>query len=182
MLNAQNSIVLVIDIQEKLTAMLKEDVKEEIEKKSQKLIKAAKILNIETILTEQYPKGLGETILGIKEILKENYNPIEKTSFSALKEEKLANYLKSQDKKHVILCGIETHICVYQTALELLEAGFCVHIPKDICASRNKFEYKCALENLKQEGAKITCLEMILFQWLTSSKHPNFKEIQTLIK
>ena len=93
-----------------------------------------------------------------------------------------AQQIKNSGKKQIVLCGIETHICVLQTAADLIKEGFEVYIVKDACASRNKKEYKTGLELLEQYCAKITCVEIALFEWLKTSKHPNFKEIQALIK
>ena len=139
-------------------------------------------MGVKTVVTEQYPKGLGQTIEPLREILGENYLPVEKTSFSALKEDGFIEMLKQTGKKQVVICGIESHICVYQSAMELIENGFEVVVARDICASRNKFEYKCAMDLLKACGAKVSCLEIILFEWLKGSKNPCFKEVQALIK
>ncbi len=182
MLNSLDSLLLVIDIQEKLTNMLEEDVRAQIVEKSQKLVAAAKTMGIDIAVTEQYPKGLGQTIQGIKDILGENYRPYEKTAFNALYESDILSKMKSHNKRQVVICGIESHICVLQTACALMEEGYEVYIAKDICASRKKSEFKCAMELLRQEGAKICSLEIILFEWLKGAKHPNFKEVQALIK
>lgn len=179
MLDENNSLVLVIDIQERLVAALEKDI---ITEKAAKLVAAAKILNIPVIVSEQYPKGLGNTVNSIKLNLDNSTEFIEKTSFSLLREEGFLDKLKSYGKKQIVICGIETHICVYQTALELIEAGFEVVIAKDICASRNKYEFKAGIEAMKNSGAKISCLEIIIFEWLKGAKHPKFKEVQALIK
>ena len=174
MLDINNTTILCIDIQNKLADMLKNG--NEIKNNAIKLLKAASILNIDTIITEQYPKGLGETIDEIKNI--KNFKIIEKTTFSALRSE---NFPKIQPD-NVVLFGIETHICVYQTALDLLKEGCKVHIISDCSSSRSEANHNCALNALLQQGAIIETLEMVLFQFLKSSKHPNFKEIQALIK
>lgn len=174
MLNTEDSLVLIIDIQERL---LNAVFDKNIEKNAQKLVNTAKILNIPTLATEQYPKGLGQTVPNIVEFLDKT---IEKTSFSAFDDIKAE--LEKTNKKQIILCGIEGHICVYQTALDLLKNGYEVYLMKDGTGSRNKFELDCAYELLKESGVKLTCLEIILFEWLKSSKHKDFKEIQQLIK
>lgn len=171
MLDCQNTSVVCIDLQEKLVNMLA--APDLIARNATKLMNAAHILNIDTIITEQYPKGLGLTIEPIKAIT--SFNIVEKTSFSAI--DALSNL-----KKNVVVFGIETHICVYQTVLDLLKKGHNVYVVADCCASRSEFNYKTSLELMKQEGGKITTLEIVLFEFLRSSKHPNFKEIQALIK
>jgi nicotinamidase-related amidase len=179
MLDINNAIVLAIDLQEKLVRATNAD--EEIQN-AKKLIEAANILNIPVIVTEQYPKGLGNTVEAIKNLFNNSTAVIEKTAFSALMESEVLETLIKSGRKQVILFGIELHICVYQTALELIEKGFEVYLIKDASKSRKDFEFNCALELLKNKAANVTCLEMVLFELLKSSKHLCFKEIQALIK
>jgi len=147
--------------------------------KMSKLLTVAEIMNIPAIITEQYPQGLGKTISDIDTT---NFTVIEKTAFSAMQQEEFKNALKNSGKKQIIIGGIETHICVHQTVAELLNEGYEVFVVKDACASRKKDEYKAGLDAMMQNGAKITCLEIVLFELLKTSKHPNFKSIQALIK
>lgn len=178
-LSQHDNLVLIIDVQERLVGMLEKDI---IVSKTAKLAEAAKILGIPVIVTEQYPKGLGSTVMPVAEKLPAHTPVFEKTSFSALDTEGIAEKIKSYGKKQIILCGIETHICVHQTCAALLEAGYDVYVMKDACASRNKYEFEQGISIMQQNGAKITCLEIVLFEWLKSARHPNFKEVQALIK
>ena len=178
MLDVENSLLLVIDIQERLVALDK-DV---IVSKVGKLVDAANILDVPVVLSEQYPKGLGHTVPTISEKLKPETPIVEKCSFSLLREEGFLDKIKAYGKKQIVICGIETHICVHQTAAELMDAGFEVFVAKDACASRNKYEFKQGIEAMHDNGAKISCLEIILFEWLRSAKNPKFKEVQVLIK
>ncbi len=182
MLNTLDSLVLIVDIQEKLTEMLEEDLRGQIVEKSQKLVAAAKALGVDVLVTEQYPRGLGQTIQQVRDILGENYVPFEKTAFNALLEDGFLGKIKSHKKKQIVICGIESHICVLQSAVALIKEGYEVYVVKDICASRKKTEFKCAMELLRQEGAKICSLEIVLFAWLKGAKNPHFKEVQALIK
>lgn len=179
-INSQNSVFLFIDIQEKLLGMLKEKIAESCKKNSIILAKMTNILNIKSIITEQYPKGLGETISEIKEIFSQSAEFFEKTDFSALNIENIETAF--ENKKNIFVFGIETHICVFQTAIDLLKKEYNVFIIKNACASREKEEHKTALNLLEKEGAKIITTEMVVFEMLKTSKHPNFKEIQALIK
>lgn len=179
LLNEDESLLLIIDIQDRLVSALEKNT---IVDKAAKLTATAKILEIPAIVSEQYPKGLGHTVHPVAEQLPSGTEIIEKTSFSLLREEGFLEKLKSYNKKQIIICGIETHICVYQTAVELIEAGFEVIVAKDVCASRNKYEFKQGIEAMQACGAKISCLEIILFEWLKGAKHPKFKEVQALIK
>lgn len=179
-INTENTAILIIDIQEKL---LNAAFNKEIVSKNAGIItQAAKILNITTFITEQYPKGLGETIEIIKENKTEKTFFYEKTAFNALYNQDLCNKLKNLKIKNIIIAGIETHICVYQTIIALLQDGYSVTVIKDCCGSRKENEYISALDILSKNGAQIKTTEMFLFELLKTSKHPNFKEIQALIK
>ncbi len=180
-LNTNDSLIVIIDIQEKLlNAAFNKD---KLKKKSETLAKTANILEIPCIITEQYPKGLGKTIPEIANNLSDKQvNYFEKVEFNALKNIELLNLLKNLNRKQVILTGIETHICVRQTAEALVHEGFDVSIVKDICGSRAEEEHLAGLDIMKQEGCFIKTTEMVLFELLKSAKHPKFKELQMLIK
>lgn len=179
MLSAENSLVLCIDIQDKLVAALNKNT---IVSNSVKIISAANILDIPVLVTEQYPKGLGNTVEPLKSVLPVDSEVVEKTYFNALLEDGMLEKIKSYDKKQIVIFGIETHICVHQTASALVEEGFEVYVIKDACASREKYEFKAGLETMKQNGVRISCVEIALFEWLKGAKHPKFKEVQALIK
>ena len=172
-LNIEDSVVLIIDVQEKLLNVVFN--KEVCAKKAAIMAEAASILGIPTIVTEQYPKGLGETVPEIKNSVSKYF---EKTNFSAFEEIEDA----LEGKKQVVLFGIETHICVNQTAAELVSNGYEVYVVKDACGSRAEVEYLAGLERMKDNDAHILTAEIALFEWLGGAKHPKFKEIQALIK
>jgi nicotinamidase-related amidase len=175
-LNQNDCVLLIIDIQEKLlNAVFNKDI---LEKKSSTMTKACSILNIPVIVTEQYPKGLGETFGE----LKKGGQAFEKITFSALENKEVWNALKNTKRKNIMIMGIETHICVHQTVNALIQAGFSVTVVKDACGSRLEEEYLSALEVMKNSGAEIKTTEMIIFELLKTAKHENFKEIQALIK
>lgn len=173
----ENSAFLFIDFQEKLVNML---VKNKCARKAEILARTAKILGIKTVLTEQYPQGLGSTIAQVKYSVSDNAKFFEKTSFNALCADGVTEAVG--DVKNVFVFGIETHICVYQSAIALLEKGYNVFVVKDACASRETDEFKAGINLMEKEGAKIITTEMVIFEMLKSSKHPNFKEVQALIK
>ena len=179
-LNIEDSLVLIIDIQEKLlNATFNKNL---LEKKAEIITKSANILNIPIIITEQYPKGLGSTIDCIKNSTNNSTKYYEKTSFSALDDANLAEEIKKENKKQIIIFGIETHICVNQTVTALIKAGYEVHVISDACGSRSEMEYSAGLSRMKDNGAHIITTEIALFEWLKSAKHEKFKEIQNLIK
>lgn len=176
LINENNCILVGIDYQEKLVNMLE---KNSCVTKFQKLLTTAQILNLPVILTEQYPKGLGNTVSALN---LENVQVIEKNSFSAMLQNEFKTAIQNSGKKQIIIGGIETHICVHQTVSDLINEGFEVFVVKDACASRNKYEFEQGISIMQQNGAKITCVEITLFELLKTSKHPKFKEIQALIK
>ena len=177
MLDIEKSVVVIIDLQDKLADMTG---KYSPVDNACKILKAANILDIPVVVTEQYPKGLGATVEKIKNSISAKY--IEKITFSAMRTPEFAKEIKAFGKSQVVISGIEAHICVYQTICDLLDEGYEVYFVKDCSASRNKYKFKTGIELIKQKGANVTCLEIVLFEWLKSSKHPNFKEIQALIK
>lgn len=176
MLKSSDTLVLMIDVQEKLVNAT--HAENEV-KQAEKIIKTAEILGIPTLVSEQYPKGLGQTMPSLKNGTQKY---IEKTAFSLLKEPNALETIKSFGKKQVILFGIEAHICVYQTAMELLENGYEVYLVKDASKSRKDYEFNAGIELMRQNGVKISCVEIVLFELLESSKNPHFKEVQQLIK
>ncbi len=178
-ISKDNSICLVVDIQEKLFPHMFQ--KEILVKNLVKLIEGLKLLNLEFILNEQYPKGLGKTIPKIKELFeKEKVN--EKFTFSCYKNETVSQKLKERGKKFVILFGIETHVCVLQTALDLLEEDFIPVVVADCVSSRKESDKNFALQRLSQCGAILTTYESLLFELCESAKNPVFKEISKIVK
>ncbi len=175
-----NCCFILIDMQKKLQKAMS-NVSKCIENQAL-LLKAAAILKIDSIVTEQYPKGLGDTIDELKCLLPENTPIIEKTSFSCMGESKFRTALKSKSRKTLIVCGIEAHICVQQTVLDLLARGYEVIVAADGLTSRNIDNHRLALESMRQAGAFITSSEAIIFMLLRDAEHPDFREISKLIK
>ena len=180
MLEIENSVVVLIDIQERLVGMLNKQ--EPVVKASSILLNAANIMNIPAILTEQYPQGLGKTVCELETVRNESNTIIEKTSFSAMSTSDFIEKIKSYGKKNIIIGGIETHICVYQTVLDLLKDGYNVVVVKDACASRSSDCFKTGIQLMKDAGAQISNVETVLFELLKTSKSPYFKPVQALIK
>ena len=178
-LDNENCMILIIDIQEKLlNAAFNRDI---ITKNATIIASAGEILHIPAIITEQYPKGLGSTAPFITNNITNRYI-FEKSSFSAMDHEYIKNTINNFNKKQIILMGIETHICVYQTAQSLINLGYEVFVISNACGSRAESEHIAGLERIKDIGGSIITTEIALFELLKTSKHPNFKEIQSLIK
>lgn len=179
LLNADTSLLVIIDIQEKLVSVVKNKI---IAENAAKLVKTANLLNIPIIVTEQYPQGLGSTLNIIKQELNTNNNILTKTTFSAFAETNFQELLKKYNKKQIIICGIEAHICVHQTSADLKAAGYDVFFVKNASASRTHFEFEAGIERMKENEISISTLEIVLFELLKTSKNIHFKEIQSLIK
>ena len=161
-LEKEDTLLLVIDLQEKLMKAMKE--REKVYKKTNLLINTARQLKMPVIVTEQYPKGLGPTVVEIKEHLPECFT-IEKTSFSACTES-LNEVLKDLPQKTILVAGSETHICVLQTVRDLLARGYNVHLVRDACCSRFDEDHETGLEYMKEMGAVTTTAEIVIFDLL----------------
>jgi nicotinamidase-related amidase len=145
------------------------------------LIEAAKLLRIPLILNEQYPKGLGPTVTEIRDAL-QSYEPLEKVSFSCCRGDKFLGDLKNTGRRSVLLVGMETHVCVLQTCIDLLREGFFVHTVSDAICSRTEDNFRTAIEFMRDAGAVITCTETVLFQLLEKAGSEEFKVLSKRIK
>lgn len=178
-LKKDDCILLLIDFQEKLMPAMKN--RDELESSVVKLAKGCRILGVPILVSQQYTKGLGETVPQIKQAAGE-FNPIEKTSFSCCGEPSFLAELEKTGKKTIIAAGIEAHICVQQTVLDLLEKGYNVFLVNDCIASRNNNDKKYAQRRMSESGAIGTTFESVLFELCQHSKAPEFKEISNLVK
>lgn len=174
-----NTIAVVVDVQEKLFPFISEN--EKLSDNIVKLIKGLKALGIEIIVTVQYSKGLGETIKPVKEALG-TFQHLEKMSFSCCGFPDFMEIIKNSGKKNIIVCGIESHVCVLQTTLDLLESGFQPVLIEDCVSSRNLNDKKFAIKRMRQEGAIISTYESILFELLEVSGTDTFKAISKIVK
>ena len=179
MLDIQQCCLTVVDVQGKLAQLM--HGKEVLFKNIQILVQAAKILEIPILWCQQCPDALGPTIPEIAELL-DNNEPINKAAFSCCGEEQFNAGLKALARKQVLLCGIETHVCIYQTAIDLLQQDFHVEVIADAVSSRALENKQIALNRMASEGAKITCTETVLFELLKTAEHPKFRQIAKLIK
>lgn len=174
----QHTALLVVDVQERLMPVIYEN--EKVFANVNKLLRGTQILNLETIITEQYPKGLGNTCKEVQ--LPENPNIIEKVCFSCMLSEPVNEQLKLTNVKDLIICGVESHICVLKTTLDALKAGYTVHVVVDAVSSRTEENKQIAIDRMRQSGAFITSTESILFMLLDQAGTEDFKAISKLIK
>ena len=178
-IRVEDCVFVQVDVQERLFPFISN--KEELEKNLNILIKGLKLHEIPIIVNEQYKKGIGETIASLRE-LTDDYPHFEKTTFSCCGNEDGLAAIKATGKKFVILAGIETHVCVLQTALDLLENGLQPVLVTDCVNSRREKDKDMAISRLIQAGVIPTTYESLLFELTVNAKHPVFKEISKLVK
>ncbi len=178
-LDKEDSVLLIIDIQERLAVVMKE--REKVVKNTQHLIELAKMVHLPVVVTEQYPKGLGRTVPELQSVIPD-YKPIEKTAFNCCGEPSFLEVIRKIGKKKVIIAGMETHICVLQTTIGLLREGFIPHVVQDAVCSRTKENWKTGIEFMRNAGAVVTCAETALFQLLKVAGTDEFKKISQRIK
>lgn len=172
-----------IDFQEKLTASMPKEGLDRVLNTAAMAIQGFSLLGVPIIETRQYPKGLGDTVKEIKMSYPEESICVDKTSFSVYDEPEFIAALGSiHEKDTVILAGIETHICILQTAVSLLTAGYNVHIIEDACMARSYGNHLSGIAMMRDAGAVITNVETILFQMIRGSTDQRFKDISKLVK
>lgn len=179
MLTLTDTILICIDWQGNLAQSMYR--KEDLFKNLQKLISGLQILDIPILWTEQNPQKLGPTLSEIANLIS-HLKPISKMSFSCCGNEEFLRVLKAHTRKHVLLAGIETHVCVYQTAVDLISMGYEVQVVADCVSSRTLENKTIGLEKIKTIGATLTTMEMVLFELLRTAEAPKFKEIAKIVK
>ncbi len=182
LLDIDNSVLLIVDIQTKLLNVMPEKAAEDILENSIRLSNAANLLNIPVFLTEQYPNGLGSTAEPLKQALHHSTTTFEKTHFSCLEANHFKNSLQNTKRQQVIIVGQEAHVCILQTALELIAAGYQVHVLEDSVCSRKEEHKFYALQRMQQQGVIISNFESVLFEWLKDSQHEKFNELSALLR
>lgn len=178
-ITAENTAALFIDFQERLVPAIANN--EEIVAKSAILAKGLCEVGVPFAVTQQYTKGLGETVPEMKEAFGE-FAPIEKTSFSAMGCEEFVAWVKAQGKKTILVCGVEAHICVLQSIMDLVKEGYDVLIVADCVGSRTEQNKEYGIQRAVQEGAFVTTCEAALFELVTGAGTPHFKVISKLVK
>lgn len=177
-----DSLLLCIDIQDRLISAMPEPSRQRLLDNTQQLILAAKILGIPMVYTEQYPTGLGSTVAQIKNILPDDASYFDKTRFSCCASDELMKVVHGSHKRQIIIAGMEAHICVMQTAIELKAEGYEVFVADDAISSQRRAHWKSALHRMHQANVVATPTESILFEWLRDSTHEHFKSISALLR
>ena len=179
MLNIQNCCLVVVDVQGKLAQLMYD--KQVLFKNTKILIEAAKILNIPILWCQQCPDALGPTLPEIAQLLT-GIEPIDKSAFSCCGIGQFNIKLNETKRQQVLLCGIEAHVCIYQTAADLIAKGFSVDVIADAVSSRTPENKQIAINRMAAKRINISCTEMALFELLRTAEHPQFKQIAKLIR
>ena len=179
-LDRAKAVVLVVDVQERLAPAIEPGAYARILKYSKALIGMAKELGLPVLATEQYPKGLGPTVRELAEVLPAP--PLQKTHFSCGADPAFASELEATGRRQVIVCGMETHVCVFQTARDLAAAGYEVHVCADAVGSRTEEHRKVGLELIREAGGIVTTAETAIFDLLHQAATPEFKKVSALVK
>ena len=181
-LDRARTALVVIDVQERLFPAMDADHREEVMRNIKVLTAAARRLNLGTLVTEQYPKGLGHTLQEVKDALPAGVQPVEKVAFSCLAVDAFRSRLTATGAHQLLLAGIEAHVCVLMSALDLLAEGYAVHIVADAVTSRTQANWRLAMAQLRQAGAVVTTTETVLFQLLRQADTDDFRELARLIR
>jgi len=179
MLDLENTALVIIDVQDKLARVMCD--RDELFLNLKKLVRGMQALGVPIIVTEQYPQGLGRTVPELAQLLCD-VQPIAKLSFSCCGEERFLKEIKVLNHRQVLVAGIEAHVCVYQTVVDLLGAGYEVQVVGDAVSSRTVENREIGLEKMRSAGADITSTEMALFELLKVAQGETFKEISRIVR
>jgi len=179
MMRPEESVLLVIDVQGKLASLVHESA--EVERNILKLVRACRVLEVPVMYTEQYPEGLGRTVESLRKLF-EGEAPFEKSAFSCCGSEDFMSHLRQLNRNEIMVAGIETHICVYQTSVELIEYGYNVHVVTDAVSSRSAENRAMGIHCIENAGAWLKTTEMAIFELLRVAEGERFKKISRIIK
>lgn len=179
---AEDSALLIVDVQERLAGAMSAEDTARVEARCTRLLQAADRLQLPVLLTEQYPKGLGPTREGIRQVLPQHSQAFEKTRFSCCGATDFITRLQTTGRRQVVIAGMETHVCVLQTALELHNLGFECFVVEDAVCSRDPANHANALARLRQAGVVASNSESVLFEWLRDAGHEHFKAFSQLVR
>jgi nicotinamidase-related amidase len=178
----ENLSLVVIDMQERLMSAIPEEKRESTIKNAAVLIQAAKTFEIPITVTEQYPRGLGPTIAEIKDCVGDGFQPIEKVVFSCARSPEFRSAIEGTHKREALICGIETHVCVLQTVIDMINNGYVLYVPADAVASRKDLDWEKGISLIERAGAVVGTTEAFVFQLLERAGTEEFKKISKLIK
>ena len=175
-----DALLLLVDMQERLQPAIHDDAR--LRTKAATLGKGCQLLGVPVLVTEQYPKGLGPTVPELREVVERAGGVLEKTAFSCAGDPSILARIRASGRRSVLLAGVEAHVCVLQTALDLLEEGYAVHLVEDAVGSRSPANRETGIARARRHGAEPADVEMVLFELMRDARHPRFKEVQALLR
>lgn len=175
LMNRNDSLLLIIDVQEHLAPA--QESPRDVINGCAALLDIAKKLNIPFVVAEQNHKSFGPTMIDLRIVLGDDVNYHEKDTFSCYKNPEIRKAIEDSGKKQIVIAGLETHICILQTALDLHQAGFEVFVVADACSSRNGMQSALGIQRLLQNNVDVATVEMTIFEWLENSRSAEFKEV-----
>ena len=181
-LTRERTVLVVCDVQDRLFPAMDAEHREEVMRNIKVLATSARRLRLPILVTEQYPKGLGHTLPELMETLGPETEPHEKVTFSCYGADTFRAWLETTGARQIVLTGIEAHVCVLMSALDLVAAGHTVHVVADAVTSRSQANWRLAMEQLRQAGAFVTTTETVLFQLLRQGDTDEFRELARLIR
>lgn len=182
-LNREDALLLVVDVQERLVPAIHPDLYPRSLKNMKIMIETAGTLGLPILLTEQYPKGLGSTVPEILSTLEgKEYRRIEKVTFSCAREERFLEAVAAANRRQVVIVGMETHVCVYQTSVDLIRAGYSLFVLDDAVSSRFLHNYQSGIAALRDAGVTVVSTETAVFQLLKVAATPEFRKVSPLIR
>ena len=179
---AADSVLVIVDFQERLAAAMDPSARQAAATNAAILLQSANCLDIPVLATEQYPKGLGPTVAELSNLLPPGAPRVEKTCFSCAGDDSFMQALERTGRSQVVLAGMEAHVCVLQSALELHAAGRDVFVVADACCSRNSANHTNAMDRLRTAGIVVTNTESTVFEWLRDARHDRFKALSALLR
>jgi len=181
-LTREHTTLVVCDVQERLFHAMDADHREEVMRNIKVLAASARRLRVPILVTEQYPKGLGHTLQELLDTLGPGVEPLQKVTFSCCAVDTFRARLEATGARRVVLTGIEAHVCVLMSALDLIALGYTVHVAADAVTSRTQANWRLAMDQLRQAGAVVTATESVLFQLLGEADTEEFRELARLIR
>lgn len=178
-LSPQQSFLLVVDVQGKLARLMHDS--DAMIRNQRILVEGCRLLDVPVIWAEQLPEKLGPTVPELSEKL-DGLAPCHKSSFGCMGDPELRRRIEELDRAQAIMCGIETHVCVWQTAARMLETGYQIHLACDATSSRSEFNRDIAFRRMASEGVRLSVVEMILFELMDKAEHPRFRDVSRLLK
>ncbi|MEN8107839.1 MAG: isochorismatase family protein [Pseudomonadota bacterium] len=180
--DTRDSQLVIVDVQERLAAVIEAERMAAMVRGCVLLLDVAAILEVPVLCTEQYPGGLGTTVTAISDHLPANTSRIPKTCFSGASAADFRQAVLNSGRKQVVLAGIESHVCILQTAMELAQQGQAVFVVEDAVCARHALHHRNAMARMRQAGIVVTNTESVIFEWLRDASHEHFRKISALLK